>query len=274
MPESDEQHTDGPPPPPVRSDWAVFLDVDGTLLEIAAKPGAVIVSRHLKQLLDRLYRRLNGALALISGRTLSDLDQLFSSLELPAAGQHGAERRDSHGQIHRDRGVHARMDRIGRRVREIAAAHPGAELEDKGMTMALHYRHAPEAEAEILSALERYAARAGLELLPGKMVVELKSPLYDKGKAIAAFMNEAAFSGRTAVFAGDDVTDETGFKMINRAGGHSIRVGGGLTQAKWRLDRPEDVLKWLATGTREAHGRCPRMEATGDRTATEGYEHT
>ncbi|HSA82956.1 MAG TPA: trehalose-phosphatase [Geminicoccaceae bacterium] len=217
-----------PPPPRVRSAAiALFLDVDGTLVEIEREPGAVHVPEPLCQILAELEQALDGAVALVSGRSLEQLDRLFSPLRLSAAGLHGLERRNLRREVVRAELDPAIFKAARRRLSTFADQHPGVLLEDKSLTLALHYRNAPgQQSAAAKVAKDAVAAsRGALGLLEGKMVFELKPPGCDKGQAIAAFMREAPFAGRQPVFAGDDVTDEAGFKVVNQLGGISIRIG-------------------------------------------------
>ena len=238
--------------PQWRDDWALFLDVDGTLLEIAAIPAAVRVPERAIFLLRSLLTRLGGAVALVSGRRIADLDALFAPLTLPVAGVHGAERRDAAG--HRttpERG--ARLTPARRVLATWQAAHAGTLLEDKGAALALHYRAAPEWEADARRAAIEALAAVGpdFHLQEGKKVLELKAYSTGKGSAIEAFMHEPPFQGRLPVFIGDDVTDEDGFETVNRLGGYSIAVGHErLTRARWRLNDESEVLAWLEQGAR------------------------
>jgi trehalose 6-phosphate phosphatase len=238
-----------PPPPPLRAaDIALFLDVDGTLLEIEREPGAVHVPERLCRILERLQAATGGALALVSGRTLDQLDRLFAPLRLSAAGLHGLERRNLGRGIERARPEPAALEQARRRLGAFAAAHAGVLLEDKGLTLALHYRQAPAAAAAAIATAEAAVAesRGALVLLHGKMVCELKPPGVDKGRAIAAFLEEAPFAGRPPVFAGDDVTDEAGFVVINHRGGVSIRIGGGPpTAAAFGCPNVRAMQSWL-----------------------------
>jgi trehalose 6-phosphate phosphatase len=235
---------------PVRqdgNDFALFLDVDGTLLEIAGSPDAVRVDPRLLDLLPRLRQQLGGAMALVSGRRIEDLGRLFGLAGLPMAGIHGLERRRGDGQI--VRGVPDCLPAAVRQpLYQLAAMHPGVLIEDKGAAVAVHYRAAPEAEADARAAVaEALAQSTGrLTLLDGKMVLEVRWRGSTKGDAIAAFMNEAPFSGRRVLFAGDDVTDEDGFEVVNRLGGWSIRVGDDRsTAAHFRLSGVSAVIGWL-----------------------------
>lgn len=218
------------PPSPDAS--ALFLDVDGTLLPIASQPDAVTVPPGLLTLLADLEQQLHGALALVSGRSIADLDRLFAPLALPAAGVHGLERRGADGTLHRE-ATAALLDPLRRPIEDFIAARPGLLLEDKGQSLALHYRSAPDREPEVETLLGELlgAAPSPLSLQRGKMVIELRAGSADKGTAIEAFSKEAPFAGRVPVFIGDDVTDEDGFRLINRLGGLSIRVGDAQDSA-------------------------------------------
>jgi trehalose 6-phosphate phosphatase len=230
-----------------RRDWALFLDIDGTLLEIAPTPQAVHTARADTTLIAALYEKTGGALALVSGRSLSMIDELFSPLRLPAAGQHGVERRDARGRIHRPSFSPNLLKRAGEHIRRFAESHAGLVFEDKGYSMALHYRLAPGL-AGAAHAVVREAARevgSSVEVQRGKMVAELKLSGHDKGKAIEAFMQERPFAGRLPLFLGDDLTDEDGFRVLERLGGHSIKIGSGATAARWRLQDPSAAREWL-----------------------------
>jgi trehalose 6-phosphate phosphatase len=239
------EHDKLPPKPSV--DWAYFLDVDGTLLEIAENPNAVRVEQSLLQLLERLHRA-SGAVALISGRAISDLDRRIAN-RLPRAGQHGLERRDSTGRLHLHATPTEAKDRIRNALAPWLERHSGLLLEDKGVTLALHYRQAPELEEQMTALMANLIAEAGdnLVMQKGKCVVEAKPANFDKGTAIEEFLAEAPFKGRQAVFIGDDLNDEHGFAVINKAGGISIKVGPEPTCARYRLPDVESVRAWLAS---------------------------
>jgi trehalose 6-phosphate phosphatase len=249
MSRPDPQALGLPPPPRLRAgDIALFLDVDGTLLEIEREPGAVHVPDELCRVLDELQAATGGALALVSGRSLEQLDRLFSPLRLSAAGLHGLERRNLGSQVVRAAPDPAILARAWERLSAFAAATEGVLLEDKGLTLALHYRNAPAAAAAAVAVAEAAVAESAgdLVLLRGKMVCELKPPGADKGQAIAAFMEEPPFAGRRPVFAGDDVTDEAGFATINALGGISIRIGGASpTAATFGHRDVTAVQSWL-----------------------------
>ncbi len=228
-------------------DWALFLDVDGTLLHLAETPEAVEVSDHLHDVLVRLAPALGGAVALISGRRIEDLDRLFAPLRLPVAGLHGLEHRDAQGNV-RLLGKTEMLSPMRGPLREFAAKHHGVLLEDKGRTLALHYRKAPHMESQSRRLVAGLAGRYAdsLRVIDGKMVLEIKPRLSDKGVALRSFLDERLFRGRCPVFIGDDVTDEDAFRAVNDLGGYSIRVGNGRdSQARWQLPDVNAVLGWL-----------------------------
>lgn len=241
-----------PPPPPARLGWAYFLDVDGTLVDFAPRPDAIHVDDDLLGLLKRFDREGGGGLALVSGRALADLERRLDGLRVPIAGQHGLERRDAGGGIHLSAAPLPHQAIRDLLLAELQA-HPGLLLEDKGMTLALHYRQAPSLGAYAHRLLDGLARRlgGGYTLQKGKYVLELKPAAADKGKAIAAYLAEPPFAGRHPVFIGDDVTDEHGFEAINRMGGLSIKVGPGATAARHRLADVAAVRRWLAAALEE-----------------------
>jgi trehalose 6-phosphate phosphatase len=233
--------------PPYGEKWALFLDIDGTLLEIAATPQAVHPAGADTKLIAALYEKTDGALALVSGRSLAKIDELFSPLRLPAAGQHGVERRDARGKVYRPAFSADLLARAAKQLADFAARHTGLVFEHKGYSMALHYRLAPRLGGAA-HAVVKEAARTvgeGVEVQRGKMVAELKLAGHDKGRAIDAFMREKPFAGRLPVFLGDDLTDEDGFRVVDRLGGHSIKIGSGATVARWRLTNPAAARQWL-----------------------------
>ena len=235
--------------PEWRDDWALFLDVDGTILSIAPTPAAVSVPERAIRALGALKERLGGALALVSGRSIADLDRLFAPLRLPLAGIHGAERREACGHEHRHDFAVA-LAPAKQLLSAWTEAHAGSLLEDKSVALALHYRGAPELESSARRAVSLALAAAGssFQLQEGKKVLEIKARTVSKGRAIAEFMREEPFAGRVPVFLGDDLTDEDGFEMVNGLGGHSIAVGvNRRTHARWHLDDERQVLDWLET---------------------------
>jgi trehalose 6-phosphate phosphatase len=228
---------------------ALFFDIDGTLLEIMEEPGAVHVPEDLPALLLQAQDAVEGALALVSGRPIAQMDALFKDTGLSASGLHGLEHRRAPGDTVQGLVSKRALVDARRRIRAFAAEHPGVIAEDKGLTLALHYRKAPqhyEAAAALMQALVD-ARPDDLVLLTGKMVFELKPPGFDKGRAIAAFMEEAPFRGRSPVFAGDDVTDEAGFSTVNAMNGCSIRIGSDCrpTEARFALADVTALRAWL-----------------------------
>lgn len=232
--------------------WALFLDVDGTLIAIAATPEQARPEPQLLPLLQRLGRANDGALAVISGRSLASIDRLFAPLRLPAAGLHGWERRETNGTVVKRAPPEAILDRLRPRLAAYAAARPGLLLEDKGTGFALHYRLAPERGP----ALRRFARRLvrqqpDLRLLEGRKVAELQPQGANKGEAILAFLAQAPFAGRRPVFVGDDTTDEDGFAAVNAAGGLSLRVedaetrGRGSSAAQFQVAGVPALHRWL-----------------------------
>ena len=230
---------------------ALFLDVDGTLLDIKPDPDAVRASPPLRQLLAAASRSLENALALVSGRSIASLDRIFSPLCLPAAGLHGLERRDAAGRVHYPVGYAGRIARARRELLDFVQSSPGLLLEDKGAALALHYRNAPGLEAECRRRIGIALAVAGddFHVQHGKMVFELKPSGQDKGTAIEAFMQEAPFRGRQPIFIGDDLTDEDGFRVVNALGGVSIRVGPhDGSAAQLAAADVSEILGWLERG--------------------------
>ncbi len=220
--------------------------MDGTLLDIAHHPDAVAPRASLPGILTRLEDRLGGALALVSGRAIDDLDTIFAPLRLPIAGLHGLQRRDAQGLLHHAETAGV-VDDIRGPLRQFADCHEGVLLEDKGSALALHYRQAPAIETDARKmVLALIADRDDLHCLEGKMVFEIKSQAVDKGIAVACFLEEPPFAGRMPVFIGDDVTDEDGFRLVNARGGVSIRVGDpSESVAQYAITDVASVIAWL-----------------------------
>ena len=237
-------------PPPRLSSVALFVDVDGTLLEIAATPLSVRVDAGLTDLLRALLLGTGGALALVSGRSIVEMDALFLPLTLSAAGLHGFERRGASGSYDCRRLPAApALERARRTMLELASQHPGLLVEDKRFALALHYRRAPQLENVVARAMTEIAAsvRPEFELQMGKMVAELRPAGSTKGAAVSEFMSEHPFQGRVPVYIGDDLTDESAFEWVNGAGGLSIAVNvAGATAARERLPSVSAVRAWLA----------------------------
>jgi trehalose 6-phosphate phosphatase len=233
-----------PPPPSLK--WCLFLDVDGTLIELTDSPLDTFANQELKILLSQTAERLGGALALVSGRGIAYLDALFAPLQLPAAGLHGVERRKASGAIHGASFVDGQLSQARAAVYALAQAHPGTLVEDKGRTLAVHYRMAPQHEAAVRQALADIARPLGsnYHIQDGNMVLEIKPRGFSKAAAIKAFMAEPPFSGRKPVFVGDDLTDQEGLRMIEDQGGISVAVGDRV-QAQFHLENPAAVRSWL-----------------------------
>jgi trehalose 6-phosphate phosphatase len=237
------------PAPDPSVDWCVFLDVDGTLIELTDSPFHTQASGELKTLLTRTAQKLDGALALVSGRSIDYLDALFAPLHLPVAGLHGAERRSASGLMY-GTGAAINDPRL-RGARGVLSAfvdtHPGTLLEDKGRTLAVHYRLAPQFESAARAAMTAVVATVGdsHELQHGNMMLEIKPRGFTKGTAIEAFLQEPPFHARTPVFVGDDLTDMDGFRVVEAAGGVTIAVGDRV-QAAYRVADPAAVRAWLA----------------------------
>src|SRR6266581_3266426 len=242
--------------PRLPADAGFFLDIDGTLLDIAERPQLVRIDDDLGHLLATARDATGGAVALISGRSVAEIDRLFGR-NFCAAGQHGAERRDAAGKMHQHRVPLTGLRKALKRLRVMVAEHPALVLEDKGMNLALHYRSAPELGATVREALRRLVEDLGddFELQSGKMVMEIKPSGKDKGTAIAEFLAEAPFHGRLPVFIGDDLTDEFGFELINRVGGCSVKVGEGSSAANWRLPNADAVRAWLKRYVERERGK-------------------
>jgi trehalose 6-phosphate phosphatase len=226
---------------------AILLDVDGSVLDLAPTPQAVRVPPALLKTLARLAPRIDGALAFVSGRTIEDLDRLFAPLQLPAIGCHGAELRLLGRAPRYPSGSSPLDSTIRRKLASIAAVAPGILAEDKGYSLALHYRLAPDQEAVVRDAAAAVCAdqpTGSLELLPGKLMVEIKPVGFNKGSAVRELMKYHPFAGRRPVFIGDDVTDQTVFGVMPDFGGLSISVGN-MPEVDYQFDRPESVRDWL-----------------------------
>ncbi len=225
-------------------DCALFLDFDGTLVEIAAHPESVVVPPGLVDTLARIRQRLDGAVAVVSGRPIAQIDSFLDPLVLSVAGVHGAERRCADGRLARL--PVQPMQAVEEAAASLVRAHPALRLEIKRGSLAVHYRQEPQLEALCVATMEAAIARSpGLTLLRGKMVVEAKPAAASKGRAIEAFLAEAPFAGRRPVFIGDDVTDEAGFAVVQSLGGLAVKVGPGPTSASERLDSPAAMREAL-----------------------------
>lgn len=229
-------------------DWdrhALFLDFDGTLAPIVPRPEDAAASAETRRAVERIAGRTGGAVALLSGRDLRDLDARVAPLKLPAAGSHGVVRRDGKGRLHHDEATGDELAQACARVEAFAGEH-GLLVERKAGAVTVHYRSKPDA-ADRSRALadEIVAATQGLRAIHGNMVSEIAVLAANKGHALDAFMAEPPFAGRVPVMAGDDTTDEDAFGAAARHGGMGLKIGPGPTAAGTRFDTIEAFLDWL-----------------------------
>jgi trehalose 6-phosphate phosphatase len=231
------------------NECALLLDIDGTLLDLAQTPREVWVPPDLAKTLPRLLTRTSGALAMVSGRSVNDIDLIFAPMQFPAVGGHGAEMR----LLPESESVSSHAPPMGkelkRRLAAIAKLSPGILLEDKGYSLALHYRLAPHAEQAIYDAVSAIRAdlpNAPIEVLPGKSVCEIKPSGFTKATGVRELMTHAPFKGRRPVFIGDDVTDETVFAIMPEFNGLAFSVGRRARGVAGHFDEPRDVRAWLA----------------------------
>ena len=235
--------------PEPRADWALFLDFDGSIVDIAPTPDAVVVPETLPPLLAALREALGGAVAIVTGRPIAQIDGFLGDAVPAVAGLHGLERRTADGAAVPPPPPHGGLPGIRARLERFAAARPGVLVEDKGHSLALHYRLVPALKNACLDALTAALGgdMPGWQVVEGKMVFEARPRGFTKGTAIEAFMGEAPFRGRTPVFCGDDTTDEDGFAVVNAQGGVTVRVGEDpTTRAALHVDTVGDLLDWLA----------------------------
>ena len=242
---------------------ALFLDFDGTLAEIAAQPQAVRVHADVVHSLRALHAALGGALAIVTGRAMADVDHFLTPLRLPAACEHGAHVRTGDGRA----STAPALDLVPvlEALRPLVAHHPELLVEAKNTGLALHYRQAPHLAPLCEQTLTRVLNDVpGAELLRGKCVLEIKPAGPSKGRAIADFMCRPPFAGRVPLFMGDDVTDEAGFAAVQVLGGLGVKVGEGATQAQARIGTPADVRAWLRASAQALAGiRSPATAGEG-----------
>jgi trehalose 6-phosphate phosphatase len=262
----------GTPAPPLRPDCALFLDVDGTLAKVVDDPNLARIEHEVVDLLPRLARRLGGALALVTGRSIADVESLLPKWKLPIAGQHGCERRDAAGKLHLHEASAETLERMREVFAALAARNPELMFEDKGIALGVHYRRAPQLASHLYRTVRAALAQADAArqyvLQPGKMLIEVRPKGCDKGEAVTAFMSEPPFAGRRPVFVGDDRSDEHGFVAVEAMGGWSIKVGPGRTSARFRLRNVEAVARWLLAGPSKSDDEAMKSAARASTIAT------
>jgi trehalose 6-phosphate phosphatase len=232
--------------PPVSGNTALFLDIDGTLLDLARTPDRVKVPRELLQALEKLAHQLSGALAFVSGRSLESVDRLFAPFMPAAIGAHGGEIRGIDGQVTRSAPL---PDSVREVFAGLAENIPGLLLEDKRCAVALHYRLAPEAQPVLVTAMEKHARlfeAQKIHILYGKSVIEARPQGVDKGTAVTTLSRQKPFAGRTILFGGDDATDLDVLRILPRLGGRGFSVGKRLPGAEHVFESPRAVRQWLA----------------------------
>ncbi|MEO8193994.1 MAG: trehalose-phosphatase [Gemmatimonadales bacterium] len=237
-------------PPPPDMGWAYFLDIDGTLTELADTLRGIVIHHDLAELIGRLRSLTGGAVALITGRTIAEVDGVISLSGFPVAGHHGLEVRTAGGKLVAHPVREGSLDELRLAAEQAVRRHDGLTVEFKGLSIALHYRQAPKLAGYSHKLMRSLRARyvPDFVLQKGKMILELRPAGRDKGGAIAELMESPPFAGRIPVFVGDDVADEAGFAIVNEMGGHSIKVGPGRTEARYRLRDVAAVRDWMARG--------------------------
>jgi trehalose 6-phosphate phosphatase len=227
---------------------ALFLDVDGTLLDLAARPEDVVTPAGLVATLARAERKLAGALALISGRSIDDIDRLFAPLRLRVSGVHGAEIRFDPGASTAPAAVANLPQSLLAALRRAIEPFPGVFVEDKRFSFTVHYRLAPSAERPLRAIVKQLvdSLPIAVDMMDAHYAIEIKSPSFDKAGAIAAFLSTSTFDGRTPIFVGDDTTDESGFALVSARGGFAYSVGHPRPGAVNTFSGPRAVRRWLA----------------------------
>lgn len=233
--------------PPVKENSALFLDIDGTILDMARSPDAVVVPADLKTSLKRLAGDLRGAVAFVSGRSLAAIDALFAPLKLASVGCHGAQVRGQDGAVTALTGP--LPSTIRGVFRKLAEDHPGVLLEDKVYALSLHYRLAPEARPALEAAMKKHAALFAAEnvsILRGKAVIDARPVGIDKGVGVRTLFAQRPFRGRSLLFGGDDTTDLDVFHILPDLGGRGFSVGRHFPGVEHVFASPHAVRQWLA----------------------------
>ncbi len=235
--------------PPLIDDleqYCVFLDFDGTLVEIEDRPDDVRIDASTLQLIERLRDKVGRALALVSGRDIHVIDRLLYPVVLPVAGVHGLQRRDASGRLHSPVIDQSVVEAIEARVEAAFHSEPGVVIERKTGAVAIHFRLRPDFEKKCHALARKIIRqRPDLHMIKGKMVCEIRLRGNDKGAVIATFLDERPFKGRKPIFVGDDATDEPGFIAVNACGGLSIKIGEGATAARYRAANIRELCDWL-----------------------------
>jgi trehalose 6-phosphate phosphatase len=245
-------------PPPLTPDVALFLDFDGTLVDLAPSPNAVTAVPGLEELMAQVAWHLNGAVAVITGRPIESIDKYLKGAVRAVAGVHGAERRTSLGHIIQADIPASLLDPAREILARFCRGNRGVRAEDKGISIALHYRAVPDLGPACRRSVDECAAASHgqLERLDGNMVVELKPAAFRKATAMTAYMNEPPFAGRRPVFVGDDLTDESAFVAVSQTNGYGVIVGARTpTAATSRLASVAAVHAWLTTLNEQTDGR-------------------
>jgi trehalose 6-phosphate phosphatase len=242
-------HASAPQPvlPPLNR-CAFLFDIDGTLLDLAPTPDAVVVPKGLRSALQRLFDLSGGALAFVSGRLIDDIDRIFAPMVLPAIGGHGAEMRVSPTSKACAIGAYPMSRELKRRFAAIGDMSDRILIEDKGYSLAVHYRQAVEFEPAIfarVTAIRSELSEAPIDVLPGKRVVEIKPSGFSKASGVRELMTQIPFKGRCPVFFGDDVTDDAVFAIMPDIAGLSFSVGRRARGVAGQFGRPRDVRRWL-----------------------------
>jgi trehalose 6-phosphate phosphatase len=233
----------------IHSQHALFLDFDGTLADIAPHPSAVYVHSDTVPMLHKLHDVLSGALAIVSGRPVNEIDIFLAPLKLPAAGEHGTQLRSAAGDLLEldNRSLSSALGPLLKAAQSLASQHSALLLEQKTAGFALHYRMAPALYNLCWQTLAPLAQhQPNLVLMRGKYVIEVTPSMVDKGTAIQHFLQQPPFAGRTPIFFGDDSTDEAGFAAVQNLGGHGVKVGAGPSEAQHRCPNPSALRAWLA----------------------------
>ena len=224
---------------------ALFLDIDGTIAEIMPRPGDVIPEARRSQLIRSVHAATGGRLAILSGRTLEDVDRILEGIVPSVAAIHGLVQRMPDGTVHKTE-TSPLISEVAQRVREFAEAHNGVTVEQKGSSFALHYRLAPDQETNVRAFTGHIAEALGLGVQNGSMVSEIRTPGPHKGTALKRFLKAEPFAGFTPVMVGDDLTDEDAFVAADEMGGYGILVGSERPSRAWfRIPSVRDVMGWL-----------------------------